>query len=290
MSAATQPRPAPVVLAAYARPDHVRRTLEALAANHGAADTDVFVYCDGARGEQDREAVLATRTVIGNAAGFRSISIVERETNIGLAQNIILAVTEIVVDRGQVIVLEDDIVTSPGFLQFMNQALDQFRDRPEVWHISGWNYPIETSGLDDAFFLRVMNCWGWATWSDRWQHFQRAPEALVKAFSPSQRRAFNLDGAHDFFAQIESNVIGTKVTWAIFWYAAIFLRGGLCLNPARSLVQNIGFDGTGENCGIAPIAQSSMAGSDQLSLPHDIEESALAVQRIQKSFIYSITF
>ena len=158
-----------------------------------------------------------------------------------------------------------------------------YRDTSEVYHISGWNYPIDPGGLDDAFFLRVMNCWGWATWADRWQHFEREPQELLKRFSPEQRQAFNLEGSHDFFEQIESNAAGTKTTWAIFWYAAIFLRGGLCLNPSSSLVENIGFDGTGENCGASPIAQAEPGRGTHISFPSMVRENDVAVGRIKQS-------
>lgn len=275
---------APVVVTVYARADHAKRTLDALAANPGAEKTDVFIYCDGAREAADRDAVLATREAVRTAAGFRSVSIVERDANIGLARNITSAVSEIVAAHGRVIVVEDDILTAPNFLQFMNQALETYQDTPEVWHIAGWNYPIDPTGLDDTFFVRVMNCWGWATWADRWDHFERDPSALIDTFTSAQRRAFNLEGAHNFFAQIESNAAGKNVTWAIFWYAAIFLRNGLCLNPTQSLVENIGFDGTGENCGAADIAQSTLRNGSKLTLPEDIQENPLALKRIQRNF------
>lgn len=273
----------PIVLVAYARADHLRRTLDALAANPGARHSELLIYCDGARGTADQEAVLATRAVAWGASGFRSVSIIEREKNIGLAQNIISAVSETIDAHGRVIVVEDDIVTAPDFLDYMNRALDTYRDRHEVYHISGWNYPIDPTGLEDAFFLRVMNCWGWATWADRWQHFRREPQKLLAEFSPAQHRTFNLDGTHDFIEQIESNAAGRKTTWAIFWYAAIFLRGGLCLNPTRSLVENIGFDGTGENCGSSPITQAGLARRTQISFPETVRENEIAVGRIKQT-------
>lgn len=272
---------APIVLFTYARPEHTLRTLEALAANQLADRSDLIVYADAARSERDAEAVNAVRNLIQAASGFRSVTLNERPTNFGLERNIIEGVTEVCGRYGRVIVLEDDIVTGPHFLSFMNAALGRYEDEKRVWHISGWNYPIDKDGLGDAFFLRVMNCWGWATWGDRWKHFQKAPKRLIESWGKGEVRRFNLDGAHDFWEQVTANYAGKLNTWAIFWYATIFEADGLCLNPVSSLVRNIGNDGSGENCGkIDPFVFEQLVGRLH-DFPEHIEESTLAVQRVK---------
>jgi len=168
---------------------------------------------------------------------------------LGVADSIIDGVTTIVNQYGKVIVLEDDLVTSPYFLTFMNDALNFYQEEEKVWHVSGWNYPINSDGLDDAFLWRVMNCWGWGTWSDRWQHYERDVNSDMSAFSNSEIKKFNLDGVENFFAQMEANKQKKIKTWAVFWYACIFKNKGLCLNPVQTFVDNIGHDGSGVNCG-----------------------------------------
>ena len=196
---------APVALFTYARPEHTRRTLEALAAADGATETDVFVYADGARGPQDADRVEATREVARKATGFRSLTLIGRDRNFGLAANIIGGVTDMFEQHDRLIVLEDDIVPARGFLDYMNVALCRYGDEKRVWHISGWNYPVDPEGLPPFFFWRTMNCWGWATWADRWAMFRKEPDRLLAEWSSERRREFNLDGAHDFFAQVEDN-------------------------------------------------------------------------------------
>ena len=94
-----------------------------------------------------------------------------------------------------------------------------------------------------------MNCsGGWATWADRWKYFERNPEKLIEEFSKEDIYHFNLEGAYDFWNQVQQNIDGKLFTWAIFWYATIFKNDGLCLNPVHSLVQNIGHDGSGCHC------------------------------------------
>jgi len=240
---------APIVLFVYNRPRHTQQTIEALQKNELAQQSELFIYSDGAKNCSAQQAVDEVRVCIKSIDGFKKIIIIEREGNWGLADSIIDGVTTIVNQYGKVIVLEDDLVTSPYFLTFMNDALNFYQEEEKVWHVSGWNYPINSDGLDDAFLWRVMNCWGWGTWSDRWQHYERDVNSDMSAFSNSEIKKFNLDGVENFFAQMEANKQKKIKTWAVFWYACIFKNKGLCLNPVQTFVDNIGHDGSGVNCG-----------------------------------------
>ncbi len=275
---------APIVLFVYARPMHTQRTLAALAVNALADQSDLIIYADGARGKQDADAVMAVRAIARAATGFRSVSLVERTANYGLACNIIEGVSETLRAHDRVIVLEDDIVTSPAFLTFMNEALVRYKEDACAWHISGWNYPIEPSGLEEAFFWRVMNCWGWATWSDRWLHFRKDARRLVETWDEQTIHRFNLDGAHDFWAQVTANHNGAINTWAIFWYATVFENHGLCLNPARSFVENIGLDNTGENCIKDNDFYTRLSNHEVELFPPCFTESECATNRIAKFY------
>lgn len=236
---------APIVLFVFSRPEHTKRTLDALSANDLANSSDLIVYADAARNDRELERVSEVRRIVRNASGFRSVTIIEREDNYGLARNIIEGVTDACRIYGKAIVLEDDILTSPQFLKFMNCALDRYQNDKKVWHVSGWNYPINCSDLGDAFFLRVMNCWGWGTWADRWAHFEKDPEKLIAEFDRKMIRSFDLEDSGVFWSQVLGNQRKQLNTWAIFWYAAIFKNGGVCLNPSVSYANNIGFDGSG---------------------------------------------
>lgn len=280
---------APVVLFVYNRPEHTKKTLDALAANKYASQTDLIIYSDAAKNLSAEESVRQVRKIFSQYATlFANISIVERDINCGLAQNIIEGVTQVVNQYGQVIVLEDDIVTSPSFLEFMNSALTKYKNSGQVWHISGWNYPIDSEELSEAFFWRTMNCWGWATWADRWQHFSKDPDQLIQSWSKNSIKRFNLDGAYNFWSQVTANAQGKLNTWAVFWYATIFKNHGLCLNPVQSYVANIGNDGSGENCGTTDHYQSQLSAQSVTCWSDTITENPLAVSRI-KVFYQSIT-
>lgn len=242
----------PIVLFIYNRPSHTKQTLEALSANTLASESDLIVFCDGPKEnatQEQIEKIRQTREVVKSKQWCKTVEIRESDVNKGLAASIIDGVTEIVNKFGKIIVLEDDIVTGKYFLEYMNTALEKYEDEKRVFHICGYRYPIKTKEKSGSYFYPVMDCWGWATWSDRWQFFKKDAPYYKNIFSKKMIKAFNMDGADkDKWSQIERNLSGEINTWAIFWGASIFLQDGLCLSPSTSLVKNIGMDNTGEHC------------------------------------------
>lgn len=241
--------PAPVALFVYNRPDHTRQTLEALSRNRLAADTPLYVFSDGPKPDADRARITATRELVCSQAWTKHVTLIESDTNRGLAASIIAGVGRVLSEFERVIVLEDDIVTSPGFLEFMNRGLEVYADEARVMHLSGYMYPL---GLRrrGTLFLRVLSCWGWATWRRAWQHYQDdlAPHFDYLA-TPERVRTFNIEGHADFYRQLLDNRAGRIRSWAVRWYASCLARGGLSLFPTQSLVRNIGHDGSGVHCG-----------------------------------------
>lgn len=242
------PAYAPIVLFVYNRVDHTRQTVEALARNSLADKSDLFIYSDGPKTPAAEASVAAVRQYIKTVKGFNNVTILEKDKNQGLARSIIEGVSSVVQQYGKVIVLEDDILTAPDFLSFMNNGLEYYAAEPRVWQVTGWNFPVEMPDATPVFFSTMVNCWGWATWKDRWQHFNKEPKRLVDSWDKATIKAFNLDNAYDYWSQVLMNLDGRMCTWAVFWYATVFEHQGLSLNPAVSYVKNIGFDGSGEHC------------------------------------------
>lgn len=272
---------APIALFTYNRPWHTRQTVMALQKNQLAAQSELIIYSDAAKNDQAIDAVNEVRAYLKTISGFKSVRIIEQSSNQGLANSIIAGVSEVLDQYGKIIVLEDDIVTSPAFLLFMNQALDFYQYKDQVWHISGWNYPIDGQNLGDVFLWRVMNCWGWATWQDRWQHFNKNPQQLIEQWSKQDIYRFDLDGSGVFWSQIQANARGKLNTWAIFWYATIFEHQGLCVNPSVSYVENIGMDGSGEHCKHRVIKSLTLNESRHTDFETHMNESSLAIERIK---------
>ncbi len=240
---------APIVLLVYNRPYHTRLTVEALQKNELAAESDLFVFSDAALNNEGKAAVQEVREFIRTIRGFKKVTILERDKNLGLASSIITGVTEIVNRFGRVIVLEDDLVTSPYFLRYMNEALELYCDEKRVMHVSAGTYPVgEYCGDNDTYFLRIPLCWGWGTWKRAWDKFERNVD-IMQQFNSNMISRFNFDGTNPFWAQLELNRDGRLNTWFVFWYATVFLNEALALFPKKVLVKNIGFDGTGVHCG-----------------------------------------
>ncbi|WP_165024539.1 glycosyltransferase family 2 protein [Dysgonomonas sp. ZJ279] len=282
---------APIVLFVYNRPTHTLQTLEALANNSLAKDSILYIYVDGAKTNANVETIKRieeTKDIIKQKQWCKEVHIIESEENKGLANSIVEGVTDIVNKYGKIIVLEDDIVTSPGFLKYMNDALDLYENKDRVMHISGF-VPV-TSGADklpETYFLRFMSCWGWATWKKDWSELILDTDFLYKTI-PHQKdySAFNLEGATNMFSQIEANHNGTLKTWAIKWYSTIFLKKGLCLYPRYSVVDNVGIDGSGENSGNAQdLFKVSLAQSVDVK-PIKIEENLYAKKYLKRFYIY----
>jgi hypothetical protein len=239
---------APIALFVYNRPLHSQRTVEALLANELAAQSDLFVFSDGAKSPQAAAAVEAVRAYIRTIRGFRSVHIEERTQNAGLSASIIDGVTRLCDQHGRVIVLEDDLVTSPWFLSYMNQALQMYENDVRVASIHGYCYPVSEE-LPETFFLRGADCWGWATWARAWRHFEPDGSKLLKWLIDRRLdRAFDLDGAYGFTQMLREQIAGKRDSWAVRWHASCFLREEVTLYPGRSLVQNIGNDPSGTHC------------------------------------------
>lgn len=240
---------APILLFAYNRPRHLQHTVEALAHNPLAQESELFVFSDGARTEDDREDVELVRSYIYTIEGFKTVHRIERDRNYGLAANIIDGVTDIVNRYGRVIVLEDDLVTAPGFLQFMNDALDTYADEPRVGHIQAYDF-TQNPRLPETFLIKFTGSWGWATWQRAWQHFNPDGQYLLNELHRRHlTRRFDFNGKYGFTRMLRRQVEGKNNSWAIRWNASLFLQDILSLNVSRSLVQNEGFDGSGTHCG-----------------------------------------
>jgi len=272
---------APIVLFVYSRLSHTKKTIESLKANKLAEDSDLFIYSDHAQNKDLEKSVQDVRDYINSIDGFRSVTIVCRDRNFGLSSSIIDGVSSVVNRYGKIIVLEDDIVTSPFFLKFMNDALEFYRNNDEVWHISGWNYPISQNDLGDVFLWRLMNCWGWATWRDKWSFFEKDADFLVGEFTKTDIRKFNLDGFEDFWGQVLQNRSGKINSWAVFWYATIFTNKGLCLNPSKTFSLNIGHDGSGVHCDNNSYFDDSLSLRGELNLNCKNTEDVAALGKIQ---------
>lgn len=256
---------APILLFVYNRLWHTKQTIGALQKNELACQSDLIIYSDGAKKPDDIAKVKEIRCYSKSVSGFRSIRVVEREKNYGLAENIISGVTEIVNQHGKVIVLEDDLVTSSFFLNYMNAGLELYENDEDVISIHGYMYPVKKR-LPETFFIKGADCWGWATWKRGWDLFNcNGQELLEMILSRKKEKEFDFNNSYPYVQMLKDQIAGKNNSWAVRWYASAFLADKLTLYPSRSLVNNIGFDGSGSHCGTGE-KFNSMVTSKQVSV------------------------
>ncbi|MBW4890540.1 glycosyltransferase [Mucilaginibacter sp. HMF5004] len=273
--------PAPIALFVYNRPEHTRRTLAYLQKNLLAEESRLYIFSDAAKSEADVFKVDEVRQLIKKVEGFKSVKVIERKANLGLANSVIAGVTQLVNEYDKVIVFEDDLLSSPYTLTYFNEALERYAKEEKVMHIGAYMYPIDNDGLPQSFFYRAATSWGWATWARAWKYFEPDVDALIGQFDNKKILQFSIEGNMNFWKQIKEFKAGKNNSWAIRWYASIFLKGGLTLNPSRSLIHNIGNDGSGIHSNNEDIYKVNMADEPVVYFPDKLVESADAHQAIK---------
>lgn len=239
----------PIILFTYNRPWHTRETVTYLQRNHLATESELIVYADGPKSTADEPLVSELRNYLKRINGFKRLTVIERPKNLGLARNIIAGVTETLHKHDKVIVVEDDLVTSPWFLTYMNDGLTRYAGYHEVASIHGYVYPVKKL-LSEAFFIKGADCWGWATWKRAWEHFEPDGNLLLEALQQRNlTHEFDFNGAYPYTQMLEDQIAGKNDSWAIRWYASAFLNDMLTLYPGKSLVHNIGNDASGTHSG-----------------------------------------
>lgn len=277
---------APIALFTYNRADHTRKAVESLLQNAEAKDSDLFIFSDGPKNEKTVRGVTDNREYIHTVTGFKTVTIVEREKNWGLANSLIAGITDVINKYGRVIVVEDDLILSPYFLKFMNDGLEKYKDDDRVGTITGFVPPIEEK-LPETFFLTYFQCWGWATWKRAWDLLETDARPLLKGLR-FKRKKFDVGGGVCNYGNLYCQKVGLVDSWYLRYYASLFLKGKLSLYPGRSVATNEGLDGSGTHCG-AELKRSFEAHNSQTPIKvNDVEViEDLQVYRIFKKYFLS---
>ncbi|HHX31748.1 MAG TPA: glycosyltransferase [Bacteroidales bacterium] len=286
---------APVVIFVYNRPEHTKKTIEALSKNFLAEETEVFIYCDAAKNEKSKERVEQVRDYVDSLnkrSYFKSISIIKAQSNKGLAKSVISGVNEIIMKYGKVIVVEDDLISSKDFLQYMNDALNYYESNSKIWSISGFNIPIEIPRdyISDVY-LSYRGCsWGWATWSDRWEKV----DWVVSDYDEFRRnyklrQRFNR-GGRDLSDMLDLQMQGKIDSWAIRWCYTQSKLDMLTVYPVNTRIKNIGLDGSGTHSGVNSHYDVEL--NSQLKRCHfdDPDLNGLILKRFQNHYMSLLNY
>jgi len=282
--------PAHIAVFAFNRPQHLVRTLAALAGNDLAQQSDVTVFCDAPRSDRDRAACDAVRSVAASASGFSSVRVVPREENLGCARSVITGLTEVFAAHERVVVIEDDIVTSPITLTYLNHALHEYESQYTVFSIGTWvplyqvvpaEYPY------NSFFFPRFHCWGWASWRDRWAWNDWSVPHYAEYRRSRLLRQHHALGGGDLPAMLDAQMNGKIDSWAIRAEYTRFLRGCVTVYPRRSLSTNIGMDGTGRHSAASSkydVAIDELYDLDAWPFPHHVFLDAYTTSRYRKIY------
>ncbi len=243
---------APIVLFVYNKPWCTRQALESLSKNVLSNQSKLYIYADGPKKDinsEEFQKLYEVRQIIREKKWCKEVEIIEHEENLGLANSIITGITEILKRFDKIIVIEDDLILSECFLNYMNDALILYQNETKVMHISGYMFPVKEK-LPETFFVKSSSCWGWGTWKRAWKYFNPDSIFLYNQIIINNKieKEFNLNFSYNFSKMLLENSKGNIDSWAIRWYASTFLYGGLCLYPRRSLVRNIGHNSNAVHC------------------------------------------
>jgi hypothetical protein len=265
---------APVLIVTYDRLEHLTRSITSLRNNIYAEQTDLFIASDFQRSGSEANKVTAVRSYLKSIDGFKSVMVFERDKNFGPVENCLSALRVIFDRYDRFIILEDDIVTAPGFLKFINQAFEKYGANERVFSITGYCPPIEvpSSYQYDAFFLGRMSAWGCGMTKERYTSILEISRKEYDEFVANKKlsRAFVQRGGEDMLVMLKDVAYGLLEAWDVRFMYTQFMKDQYTVYPTQSLVQNIGFDGTGIHCGKTDRFDVPLSDKTTFSFPDDV--------------------
>lgn len=276
---------APIVLFTYNRLWHTQKTIESLSNNELASQSDLIVYSDSYKTEAEKENVLEVRSYLKEINGFKSVTIIEHEKNKGLAESVISGVSETLKNHDRIIVIEDDLILSPWFLTFMNDALEIYKDEDRIGNVNGHTCKLKKISVE-TFLIYHADSWGWGTWARAWNLFERDGSKLLQELKAKNLcHKFDIDGGYKFTRMLEKQISGENNSWAIRWKASLLIHDKLSINAGKSLVKNIGSDGSGTHSGYLDLFPTTLfCGKITLTKKPINEESADARAALKKMY------
>ena len=265
---------APVLIVTYDRLEHLRKTITSLRNNIYAEQTDLFIASDFQRSGSEANKVAAVRSYLKSIDGFKSVMVFERDKNFGAVENCLSALRVIFDRYDRFIILEDDIVTAPGFLKFINQAFEKYGANERVFSITGYCPPIEvpSSYHYDAFFLGRMSAWGCGFTKERYESVLEISRKEFDEFAANKKlsRAFVKGGGKDLLVMLKDVAYGSLDARDVRGMYTQFMKDQYTVYPTQSLVLNIGFDGTGIHCGKTDRFDVALSDKTTFRFPDDV--------------------
>ena len=282
---------APIVLFVYNRISHTKKTVDALKNNDLARDSHLIVVSDGAKSENEMNSVKDVREFIKTIKGFKSINIIERDRNFGLSASVIDGINQVFNLYDRIIAIEDDVITAPTFLSFMNKSLEYYQHNKTIFSVSGYPYPIKIpdSYNKDVFISYRASSWGWGTWKDRWEKVDWAVKDFTSFIKDKEaQKLFNRAG-EDSTPMLKAQMLGEIDSWAIRWSYSHFKNKAYCLLPTNPLCKNIGTDNSGTHSTKSDKFDVDLSdNADAIQLTDELEINDEIMKNLQKFMLPSV--
>lgn len=241
---------APIVVFAYNRADRLRKLIESLAVNPEASECVLYIFSDGPKNPESENKVNEVReylNTLSESSFFKKVNVIKFPINKGLASSIISGVTQVMNQYGRAIIVEDDNIVAPDFLDYMNRGLAFYRDDASVWAISGFSrfmkYPKDYN--HDVFVMQRISSYTWASWKDRWDRteweIKDYPQFL---WDRSARKKFD-EWGKDRSLMLDAQVTGKINSWAIRFEYSMVKNNMYSIAPCVSRAVCSGNDGSG---------------------------------------------
>ena len=284
---------APIAIFTYKRLHYLEQMINSLKNNILTKKSVVFIFSDGWKNNHDKEKVLGVRKYISNISGFKKVFIILRPNNFGLSKNIIDGINFVLKNNKKIIVLEEDLKLSKNFLNFINSGLKIYQRERKVASINGWFFPLSCKkNIPDTFLIRGADCWGWGTWRRAWKKFDSNGQRLLNKIRKNKlEKLFNFNNSFNYMKMLKDQINKKNQSWAIRWYASIFLENMYTLHPKESLVENIGTkNGENSNFDFLNLSSSISKKKYQPIIKQKIIESSSARKAIENFFNQNIFF
>jgi hypothetical protein len=278
---------APIAIFTYNRLDFLKILIRSLKKNSLSRNSTIYFFSDNWKDAADKKKVLEVRNFIKKISCFKKTIIILRDKNYGLAKNVISGINFVLKNNKKIIVLEDDLELSKNFLKYINNGLNIYRNNKKVASVHGWSFPINYKKYSpDYFFIRGADCWGWGTWKRAWKKFNPDGKDLVnKIKSKNLKKLFNFNNSFNYFKMLEDQVLQKNNSWAIRWYASMFLENMYTLYPKISLVKNNGTKyGTHSNFDILNLGKNFTEEKYKPILKKQVKEDLVVIKQIQSFY------
>jgi hypothetical protein len=245
------------ILLLYNRPEHSLAVVDSLIQN-GVQRVRAFLD------HSDDPAVVARQEQMLAAIGERrelQVDLHRHEQRMGLARSVRFALHTTLEEADAAILLEDDCVVRPGGMAFFQEGLEALRYNRRIRSLCGYLYPCPFfRGDTSPLLLRRFCPWGWATWRDRWRDYDPDIASAVQQLAVRNVNLAELAGDLAELCRSEAYLQNRVDIWSVPWVLAHYATGTFCVYPCDSMIENIGFDGSGQNCrpvnafGTAPVS------------------------------------